>query len=87
MPKKPVKTKDDTERQEHILDLQRRAKEFVEDEMSFFESEQMSTELQSSRERIAPIPDAVDILKSANGARCPLPNFSSTSNLNAFLKI
>jgi len=45
MPKKPVKTKEDTERQEHIRDLQRRTQEFVDDELSFFESEQMSTEL------------------------------------------
>ncbi|MDO9268347.1 MAG: hypothetical protein Q7T96_04460 [Methylobacter sp.] len=46
MPKKTVQTTEGAERQEHLLDLQRRAQEFVEDEMSFFESEQMSTELQ-----------------------------------------
>jgi hypothetical protein len=38
---------------------------------------------QPSRERIAPISDTVDILKSANGARCAL---DSTNKLNAFLK-
>ncbi|MGZ8907487.1 MAG: hypothetical protein ACXW1U_17395, partial [Methylobacter sp.] len=46
MPKKPVKTKEDAERQEHILDLQRRTKELTGDELSFFESEDMPTALQ-----------------------------------------
>ncbi len=47
MPKKTAQTKEGAERQEHILDLQRRAKEFVDDELSFLEPEQMSTELQA----------------------------------------
>lgn len=38
MPKKPVKTKEGAE---HIRDLQRRAKELVGDELSFFESENL----------------------------------------------
>jgi hypothetical protein len=42
MSKKPIETKEDTERQEHIRDLQRRAEEFVSGELSFFESEEMS---------------------------------------------
>jgi hypothetical protein len=45
MPKKPIETKEDDVRQEHIQDLQRRAEEFVSDELSFFESEEMSQEL------------------------------------------
>ena len=44
MPKKPIETKNDTERQKHIRDLQRRAEEFVAGELSFFESEGMSRE-------------------------------------------
>ncbi len=46
MPKKSTKTTEDAERQEHIRDLQRRTKELAGDDLSFFESEQMSTELQ-----------------------------------------
>jgi len=46
MPKKSVKTTEDAERQEHIRELQRRTKELAGDDLSFFESEQMSTELQ-----------------------------------------
>lgn len=46
MSKKTVPTKDDAERQEHILDLQRRTKELAGDELSFFESEDMPTALQ-----------------------------------------
>jgi len=47
MPKTPTKTKENAERQDHIRDLQRRAKEFVNDELSFLEPEQMATELQA----------------------------------------
>jgi hypothetical protein len=45
MPKKPIETKEDAVRQEHIQDLQRRAEEFVSGELEFFESEEMSDEL------------------------------------------
>ena len=46
MPKKPVETKEDTDRRkQHIRDLQRRAEEFVGGELSVFESEEMSQEL------------------------------------------
>ncbi len=46
MPKKSVKTAEDAERQEHIRDLQSRTKELAGDNLSFFESEKMSTKLQ-----------------------------------------
>ncbi len=45
MPKKPIRTKEDTDKQAHIQDLQRRAEEFVSDELAFFESEEMSQDL------------------------------------------
>jgi hypothetical protein len=45
MPKKPIETKEDADRQEHIQDLQRRAEKFVGGELSFFESEEMSQDL------------------------------------------
>ena len=45
MPKKPIETKEDADRQEHIRELQRRAEEFVGGELSFFESEEISQEL------------------------------------------
>ncbi|MFZ2407827.1 MAG: hypothetical protein WAW41_22070 [Methylobacter sp.] len=54
MPKKPVKTNKDADQQEHIRDLQRRAEEFVGGELSFFESEDMPTDLQEQFwERVA----------------------------------
>ncbi|MGR9013416.1 MAG: hypothetical protein ACU83U_07210 [Gammaproteobacteria bacterium] len=46
MSKKTVKTNKDAEHLEHIRDLQRRAEAFVGGELSSFESENMSTELQ-----------------------------------------
>jgi hypothetical protein len=46
MSKKLIKTKEDVDRQEHIQDLQRKAEEFVGGELSFFESEEMSQDLQ-----------------------------------------
>ena len=46
MPKKPVETKEGTDKQEeHIRELQRRAEELVGGELSFFESKDMSHEL------------------------------------------
>lgn len=46
MPKKPVKTKESTDKQEeHIRELQHSAEELVGGELSFFESEDMSHEL------------------------------------------
>jgi len=45
MPKKPIETKEDTDKQEHFRDLQRRAEEFVAGELSVFESEEMSQDL------------------------------------------
>ena len=45
MPKKPIDTKKDTDKQAHIQDLQRRAEEFVSGELSFFESQEMSQDL------------------------------------------
>ena len=46
MPKKPVETKKDADRLEPVGDLQRRAEAFVSDELSMFESENMSQGLQ-----------------------------------------
>jgi hypothetical protein len=45
MPKKPIENKESADRQAHIQDLQRRAEELMGDELSFFESEDMSHEL------------------------------------------
>ena len=45
MPKKPIKTKEDNDKQTHVQDLQRRAEEFVSGELAFFESEEMSQDL------------------------------------------
>lgn len=45
MPKKILKTKDDADRQAHIQDLQRRAEEFVGNELAFFESDEMPQEV------------------------------------------
>ena len=45
MPKNPIENKESADRQEHIQNLQRRAEAFVSDELSFFESEDMSHEL------------------------------------------
>ncbi len=45
MPKKPKETKEDTDRQKHIRDSQRRAEKLAGGELSFFESEEMSQEL------------------------------------------
>ncbi|WP_333877657.1 hypothetical protein [Methylobacter sp.] len=46
MSKKPITPPKDIDQQQHIRDLQRRAEEFVGGELSFFESEEMATELQ-----------------------------------------
>lgn len=49
MPKKPLETKEDIDKQEeHIRELQRRAEELVGGELSFFESEDMSHELRGT---------------------------------------
>ena len=45
MPKKPIENKESADRQTHIQDLQRRAEAFVSDELSFFESEELSQTL------------------------------------------
>jgi hypothetical protein len=45
MPKKPIENKESADSQAHIQDLQRRAEAFVSDELSFFESEDLSQAL------------------------------------------
>ena len=45
MPKKPIETKEDTDRHTRFQDLQRRAEKFVAGELSVFESEEIPQEL------------------------------------------
>jgi len=90
MPKNPVKTKDDTEKQERLLALQRRAKEFVDDELSFFESEQMSTKLQEQFwERVVAFEEAEWVTSFdqlvQGGMELPVPEELDDSELSAKL--
>lgn len=90
MPKIPVKTQEDAERQQHIRDLQRRAKEFAGDDLSFFASEQMSTELQEQFwERVVAFEEAewttsFDQLVQG-GVELPAPEALDDSQLSAKL--
>lgn len=90
MPKKTVRTKEDTERQKHIQDLQSRAKEFAGDDLSFFESEQMSAELQEQFwERVVAFEEAewttsFDQL-AQGGTELPAPEALDDSQLSAKL--
>ena len=90
MPKTPVKTQEDAERQEHILDLQHRAKEFVDDELSFLEPEQMSTKLQAQcREHITAFEEAEWVTSFdqlvQSGVELPAPEKLDDSQLSAKL--
>lgn len=90
MPKKPANIKEDAERQKHIRDLQSRAKEFAGDDPSFFESEQMSTELQEQFwERVVAFEEAewttsFDQLVQS-GMELPAPEALDDSQLSAKL--
>lgn len=54
MSKKIIKAKENTDRQDYIQDLQRRAEEFVDRDVSFFESEAMPQEVREQFwERVA----------------------------------
>jgi hypothetical protein len=90
MPKKTVPTKDDTERQQHILDLQRRTKELEGDDLSFFESEQMSTELREQFwERVVAFEEAEWVTSFdqlvQGGMELPAPEELDDSQLSAKL--
>jgi len=90
MPKRPVQVKEDAERQEHILDLQRRTKELAGDELSFFESEDMPRELQEQFwERVVAFEEAewgtsFDRLVQS-GIELPAPEELDDSQLSAKL--
>ncbi|MCX7095226.1 MAG: hypothetical protein NTY50_17485 [Methylobacter sp.] len=90
MPKKTLTTKEELERPEHRPDLQRRAKEFVDDELSFFESEQQSSALQKQfMEHVAAFEDAewttnFDQL-AQGGMTLPAPDDLDDAQLNAKL--
>jgi len=90
MPKTPVKTTEDAESQEHILDLQRRAKEFAGDDLSFFESEQMPTELQEQFwERVVAFEESEWVTNFdqlvQSGIELPAPDELDDSQLSAKL--
>lgn len=90
MPKKTLTTKEELERPEPMSDLQRRAKEFVDDELSFFESEQQSSALQKQfMEHVAAFEDAewttnFDQLVQG-GMALPAPEDLDDAQLNAKL--
>jgi hypothetical protein len=90
MSKKTVSTKEDTERQEHILDLQRQTKELADDELSFFESEDMPTELQEQFwERVVAFEEAEWVTSFdqlvQGGMELPAPEELDDSQLSAKL--
>ena len=90
MPKKPIETKEDSDRQEHIRDLQRRAEEFVSGELSVFESEEMSQELREQFwERVVAFEKAEWItsfeLLVQGGMELPAPEELDDSQLTAKL--
>ena len=90
MSKKPIETKEDTERQEHIRDLQRRAEEFVSGELSFFESEEMSQDLREQFwERVVAFEEAEWVtsfeLLVQGGMELPAPDELDDSQLTAKL--
>jgi len=90
MPKKTAQIKEDAERQEHIRNLQRRTKELAGDDLSFFESEQMSMELQEQFwERVVAFEEA-DWVTSfdqlvQSGMELPAPETLDDSQLSAKL--
>jgi len=90
MPKKTVQTTEDAERQDHILDLQRQAKESAGDDLSSFESEQMSTELQvQCWERVVTFEEAEWVTSFdqlvQSGIELPAPEELNDSQLSAKL--
>jgi hypothetical protein len=90
MSKKPIKITNDPIQQEHIRDLQRRAEEFVDGEMSFFESEDMSQDLREQFwERVAAFEESewvtsFDQLVQA-GMELPAPDELDDTQLTAKL--
>jgi len=90
MPKKNVQTKKDAERQKHIRDLQNRAKESAGDDLSSFESEQMSTELREQFwEHVVTFEEAEWIMSFdqlvQGGMELPAPEELDDSQLSAKL--
>ena len=90
MPKKPIETKEGTDRQEPIRDLQRRAEEFVAGELSIFASEEMSRDLREEfRERVVAFEKLEWItsfeLLVQGGMELPAPDELDDSQLTAKL--
>jgi hypothetical protein len=90
MAKKPIKTKEDTDKQAHIQDLQRRAEEFVSGELAFFESEEMSQGLREQFwEHVVAFEEAEWItsfeLLEQGGMELPAPEELDDSQLTAKL--
>jgi hypothetical protein len=90
MPKKPIKTKEDTDKQAHSQDLQRRAEEFVSGELAFFESEEMSQGLREQFwEHVVAFEEAEWItsfeLLEQGGMELPAPEELDDSQLTAKL--
>ncbi len=90
MPKKPIKTKEDIDKQAHIQDLQRRAEEFVSGELAFFESEEMSQDLREQFwEHVVAFEEAEWVtsfkLLEQGGMELPAPDALDDSQLTAKL--
>jgi len=90
MPKKPIKTKEDTDKQAHSQDLQRRAEEFVSGELAFFESEEMSQDLKEQFwEHVVAFEEAEWVtsfeLLEQGGMELPAPDELEDSQLTAKL--
>jgi hypothetical protein len=90
MPKKPIETKEDTDKQEHIQDLQRRAEEFVNGELLAFESEEMSRDLREQFwEHVVSFEEAEWItsfeLLEQGGMELPAPDELDDTQLSAKL--
>jgi hypothetical protein len=90
MPKKPIKTKEDIDKQAHSQDLQRRAEEFVSGELAFFESEEMSQDLKEQFwEHVVAFEEAEWVtsfkLLEQGGMELPAPDELDDSQLTAKL--
>ncbi len=90
MPKKPIENKESADSQAHIQDLQRRAEAFVSDELSFFESEDLSQTLREQFwEYVVAFEEAERItsfdLLVQGGVALPAPEELDDRQLNAKL--
>ena len=90
MPKKPIENKESADSQAHIQDLQRRVEAFVSDELSFFESEDLSQTLREQFwEYVVAFEEAERItsfdLLVQGGVALPAPEELDDRQLNAKL--